>query len=131
MVGGTRGATAPEGGSRSSGEAGAWLVVGAFLALAALEAHGRAHLVPPTPPRAHVSPPDPAHSGARDLRRIPGVGPWLALEIQRRRWEEGGLETLEAVPGIGPRLSETIEAWLDEQGARAQASRRGRGPEGE
>lgn len=105
---------------------------GVFLALAALEAHGRAQLAPGAHAApASVEPPDPARSGARDLRRIPGVGPWLALEIQRRRWEQGGLETLEDVPGIGPRLGESIEAWLDAQGARAQASRRGRVTVGE
>lgn len=66
---------------------------------------------------------DPARMGIRDLRRLPGVGDGLALEVLRARREredrEGAGPTLRRwsdVTGIGPKTQDRIEAWIRARG---------------
>lgn len=52
---------------------------------------------------------DPDRLAARELRRLPGIGPTRALAIVRARWDglRGGPSAWIAIPGIGPA---TVEA---------------------
>lgn len=59
---------------------------------------------------------DPNRAGARELDRLPGVGPSLAETLVRHRETKGGFQTPEdllAVSGIGPATLERIRAHLD------------------
>jgi DNA uptake protein ComE-like DNA-binding protein len=57
---------------------------------------------------------DPATMSARDLRRLPGIGPTRALAIARARWQEGWRDpaSWEAISGIGRETVRAIEAAL-------------------
>lgn len=63
------------------------------------------------------SPVDLSRSPARELRRLPGIGPSRANAIVRLRRERGeGEFALREVHGIGPRIEERVRRWLAEQG---------------
>lgn len=60
---------------------------------------------------------DPDRMSARELRRLPAIGPARALAIVRARWERGlsgGPEAWEDLPGIGPETVRAIRRALDE-----------------
>lgn len=71
----------------------------------------------PDPGRARGSI-DLQRSGARDLRRLPGIGPARAAAIVELRWERGaeGFE-LQEVRGIGPRTEARVMDALAAEGA--------------
>jgi hypothetical protein len=70
-------------------------------------------------PAGGRSPPanDPDRMSARELRRLPAIGPARALAIIRARRERGisgGPEAWEDLPGIGPETVRAIRRALDE-----------------
>lgn len=109
-----------------------WVLAGWLVASAALEASSRAAWPGPGPAiRPLRSAPDPDRAPPRELRRLPGVGPRLALEIERARWDAGGSLELEDVHGIGPLVARAIRVWLEAQGAELQGPPNARVPPGE
>jgi len=91
------------------GDAALWLVAGALLAAALL---GGAQpdaiaLAAARGPGARVQRSDPDQLAARELRRLPGIGPARALAIVRARWDglRGGPPAWIAIPGIGPAIA--------------------------
>ena len=94
----------------------AWVGLGFLLVRAALGIAG-ARATPPPGPRVVAPPPDLSVLSARELRRIPGIGPRRALAIVRARWEaapEGF--SLRSVPGIGPALERRVIEWIEGRG---------------
>jgi hypothetical protein len=94
--------------------------------------------VPPPPSEAEIrahapfrvlepSPLDPDLMNARELKRLPSIGPARALAIAQSRWEQGlrgGPQSWEAIPGIGPETVRAVRSALDrEAAARAEVDR--------
>ena len=67
---------------------------------------------------------DPGRMGARELRRLPGVGERLSLAIlrARRALPSGAPLILDDVGGIGPKTVARVDAWLAEEAARLSVS---------
>jgi len=63
---------------------------------------------PPAPWTVSVAGDGPAC--ARELRRLPGIGPRRAQAIVRHRWEHGRDFDLEEIRGIGPRTAAAVRA---------------------
>ena len=88
------------------GDAATWLVAGALLAAALLSGRGphASTLAADRGPGTRAPRADPDDLAARELRRLPGIGPARALAIVRARWDglRGGPPAWIAIPGIGP-----------------------------
>lgn len=69
---------------------------------------------------------DPDRMCARDLRRLPGIGPARSLAIVRARFEHGlcgGPGSWTCIDGIGPETVRSARAWLEAAGAEKVESR--------
>lgn len=59
---------------------------------------------------------DPMTAPARELRRLPGIGPARAAAIAEYRWEQGGAPfALREVAGIGEATERRVLEWLEGQ----------------
>lgn len=70
---------------------------------------------------------DPDAMCARDLRRLPRIGPARAIAIVRTRFEDGltgGPEAWNAIPGIGPETVRAVRVELEREEARRLSSPR-------
>lgn len=98
----------PRGGAPPAPRAPAWLLflAGWLFAATSLGAGAR-HERPARPPRPETI--ELQRSGARELRRLPGIGPVRAARIVELRWERAGEEfELSEVEGIGPRTEARV-----------------------
>ncbi len=99
------------------GDAALWLVAGAVLAAALLGGSepDTSTLAAMRGPLARAPRIDPDQLAARELRRLPGIGPARALAIVRARWDglRGGPPAWIAIPGIGPATAAAAGAAAD------------------
>ncbi|MFT7486925.1 MAG: DNA uptake protein ComE-like DNA-binding protein [Candidatus Paceibacteria bacterium] len=80
--------------------------------LCTLVGQGRFSAIAAGPPAQQVSP-NLLTSPARDLRRLPGVGPARAAAIAEYRWLKAGTPfELHEIPGIGLGTEARVQKWL-------------------